>query len=153
MPNPVEVVKRAAVEAVEAGKPVNILFGTVLSASPLKIQVDQKSIYTSKMLILTRNVTDFEVDMTVNHSTEDKGGGSGAAAYEAHKHAYYKAGNSRVAYNHSAVSTAVWWWLRSPYYSSHNIFQFVYTDGHDYISTAYYCAGVRPGFAAYSPAG
>lgn len=88
MPNPVEVVKRAAVEAVEAGKPVNILFGTVLSASPLKIQVDQKSIYTSKMLILTRNVTDFEVDMTVNHSTEDKGGGSGAAAYEAHKHAY-----------------------------------------------------------------
>ena len=81
MPNPVEVVKRAAVEAVEAGKPVNILFGTVLSASPLKIQVDQKSIYTSKMLILTRNVT-------VNHSTEDKGGGSGAAAYEAHKHAY-----------------------------------------------------------------
>ena len=71
MPNPVEVVKRAAVEAVEAGKPV-----------------DQKSIYTSKMLILTRNVTDFEVDMTVNHSTEDKGGGSGAAAYEAHKHAY-----------------------------------------------------------------
>lgn len=26
---------------------------------------------------------------------------------------YYKAGNSRVAYNHSAVSTAVWWWLRS----------------------------------------
>ena len=84
MPNPVEVVKRAAVEAVEAGKPVNILFGTVLSASPLKIQVDQKSIYTSKMLILT----DFEVDMTVNHTTEDKGGGSGAAAYEAHKHAY-----------------------------------------------------------------
>ena len=80
MPNPVEVVKRAAVEAVEAGKPVNILFGTVLSASPLKIQVDQKSIYTSKMLILTRNVTDFEVDMTVNHSTEDKGGGSGALA-------------------------------------------------------------------------
>ena len=88
MPNPVEVVKRAAVEAVEAGKPENILFGTVLSASPLKIQVDQKSIYTSKMLILTRNVTDFEVDMTVNHSTEDKGGGSGAAACEAHKHAY-----------------------------------------------------------------
>jgi hypothetical protein len=31
---------------------------------------------------------------------------------------YYKAGNSRVAYNHSAVSTAVWWWLRSANYSS-----------------------------------
>lgn len=88
MPNAVEVVKKAAVEAVEAQKPVNILFGTVISASPLKIQVDQKSIYTSKMLILTRNVTDFEVDMTVNHTTEDKGGGSGMAAFETHNHAY-----------------------------------------------------------------
>ena len=27
---------------------------------------------------------------------------------------YYKAGNSKVAYKHSAVSTAVWWGLRSP---------------------------------------
>jgi len=79
LPNPVDVIKQAAMEAQESSKPVNILFGTVLSASPLKIQVDQKSIYTSKMLILTRNVTDFEVDMTVNHTTEDKGGGSGAA--------------------------------------------------------------------------
>lgn len=88
MANVVELVKKAAVEAVEAQKPVNILFGTVISASPLKIQVDQKSIYTSKMLILTRNVTDFEVDMTVNHTTEDKGGGSGMAAFESHNHAY-----------------------------------------------------------------
>ena len=61
MPNPVEVVKRAAVEAVEAQKPVHLLFGQVISVSPLKIQVDQKSIYTEKMLVLTRNVTDFEV--------------------------------------------------------------------------------------------
>lgn len=36
MPNAVEVVKKAAVEAVEAGKPVNLLFGEVISASPLK---------------------------------------------------------------------------------------------------------------------
>ena len=70
MSNAVEAVKRAAVEAVEAGKPVNLLFGQVISASPLKIQVDQKAIYTEKMLVLTRNVTDFEVDMTVSHKTE-----------------------------------------------------------------------------------
>lgn len=67
--NAVELVKKAAVEAVEAGKPVNLLFGTVISASPLKIQVDQKAIYTEKMLVLTRNVTDYEVDMTVSHQT------------------------------------------------------------------------------------
>ena len=69
--NAVELVKKAAVEAVEAGKPVHLLFGTVISASPLKIQVDQKAIYTEKMLVLTRNVTDFEVDMEVSHWTEN----------------------------------------------------------------------------------
>ena len=69
MPNVVELVKRAAVEAVEQGKPVHLLFGEVISASPLKIQTDQKSIYTEKMLVLTRNVTDYEVDMTVSHQS------------------------------------------------------------------------------------
>ncbi len=61
---------------------------------------------------------------------------------------YYKAGNSRVAYNHSAVSTAVWWWLRSPYCNGSNGFQYVYTDGYGSFYDADYCAGVRPGFAA-----
>ena len=60
---------------------------------------------------------------------------------------YYKAGNSRVAYNHSAVSTAVWWWLRSPYYFNGNYFRIVYTDGSYDNYYAYYSAGVRPGFA------
>lgn len=75
-------------EAVEAGKPVTILFGTVISASPLKIQVDQKSIYTERMLVLSRNVTDYEVDMTVNHTTEDNVGSSGTEALAPHNHAY-----------------------------------------------------------------
>lgn len=88
MPNPVEVVKRAAVEAVEAQKPVYLLFGQVISTSPLKIQVDQKSIYTEKMLVLTRNVTDFEVDMTVSHITENRAGGSGDPAFASHNHEY-----------------------------------------------------------------
>ena len=70
--NAVELVKKAAVEAVEAGKPVNLLFGTVISASPLKIQVDQKAIYTEKMLVLTRNVTDYEVVITVSQQGRKK---------------------------------------------------------------------------------
>lgn len=60
---------------------------------------------------------------------------------------YYKAGNSRVAYNHSAVSTAVWWWLRSPIYGSSYHFRSVATDGGNSTSSASYSAGVRPGFA------
>ena len=101
MPNPVDVVKRAAVEAVEAGKPVVLLFGQVISDSPLKIQVDQKTILTEKMLILTRNVTDFEVDMSVSHITENRAGGSGDPAFASHNHDYkgrkkFKAHNALV---------------------------------------------------------
>lgn len=40
-----------------------------------------------------------------------------ANSYESSKQAqysYYSAGNSKVKHNHSATSTAVYWWLRSP---------------------------------------
>ena len=60
---------------------------------------------------------------------------------------YYKAGNSRVAYNHSAVSTAVWWWLRSANYNNSYDFCDVFTDGSYGTYYAYYSAGLRPGFA------
>jgi hypothetical protein len=46
------------------------------------------------------------------------------------------------------VSTAVWWWLRSPYYNGSKGFQYVGADGGGNGNSAYYCAGVRPGFAA-----
>lgn len=35
----IEVMKQAAVNAVEAGKPMGLLFGTVTTKSPLKIQL------------------------------------------------------------------------------------------------------------------
>ena len=60
---------------------------------------------------------------------------------------YYKAGNSRVAYNHSAVSTAVWWWLRSAFYNGSGSFCDVGTDGSCNNFSATYSAGLRPGFA------
>lgn len=61
---------------------------------------------------------------------------------------YYKAGNSRVAYNHTAVTTAVWWGLRSPSYFNGTNFVVVWTDGASGYNDAYYSGGLRPGFAA-----
>lgn len=61
---------------------------------------------------------------------------------------YYKAGNSKIAYNHSAVSTAVRWGLRSPYYSSRNNFCGVYMDGTSHFTSANRSMALRPGFAA-----
>ncbi len=82
----VEKIKRAALDAQESQKPVNVCFGKVVSRDPLKINVEQKLLLGEKQLVLTRNVTDFYTRITVDWKTELKGGGSGEASYEEHKH-------------------------------------------------------------------
>ena len=69
MNNAVELVKRAAMEAFNAAMPSTFMFGTVIETSPLKIQVDQKTILTSPFLVLSSLVSDFTVDMTVDETT------------------------------------------------------------------------------------
>ena len=82
----VETLKRAAVEAMQATKPVNVYFGEVVSAAPLKINVEQKMELGGAQLILTRNVTTHETEVTVDWSTNSKSGGSGDAAFASHTH-------------------------------------------------------------------
>jgi hypothetical protein len=62
------------------------------------------------------------------------------------KHSRFLVGNSKVKYNHSATSTAVFWWLRSPYASFSTNFVYVYTDGTVYVNNAFYSIGFAPGF-------
>lgn len=59
---------------------------------------------------------------------------------------YYSAGNSKIKYNHSSTSTAVFWWLRSPYASYSRYFVDVNTDGTVYFGNANYSRGFAPGF-------
>ncbi len=62
------------------------------------------------------------------------------------QYSYYSAGNSKVKYNHSATSTAVRWWLRSPNASRSTYFMFVYADGAVNYNYANYSIGFAPGF-------
>lgn len=48
----IEVIKQASIEAVRANKPVEVVFGNVLSVSPLKVKLDQKLILNEAQLIL-----------------------------------------------------------------------------------------------------
>lgn len=59
---------------------------------------------------------------------------------------YYSAGNSKIKYNHSATSTAVGWWLRSPRASNSTLFVFVITGGTVNTAGASYSRGFAPGF-------
>lgn len=83
-----KAIKQAAIEAMEASKPVKLYYGTVISASPLKISVEQKMTLTEKQLVLTKAVTDYIVDIQVSHNTETAVGGSGEASFATHNHTY-----------------------------------------------------------------
>lgn len=83
----VETVKSIALSAVRATKPMEVIYGTVKQINPLKVELNQKLILEEDDLILTDNVTDFETEITtLEWFTENKGGGSGDAAFESHKH-------------------------------------------------------------------
>lgn len=60
-----QIIKQAAVEAVRAERPADLLIGTVTSEKPLKIKLSQKQELEEAFLLLSRNVTDYETDVTV----------------------------------------------------------------------------------------
>lgn len=80
--------RELSVQTMEAVKPSDILVGTVRSASPLAIQLDQKATLPASFFKLTRAVLDHDVDIEVNHVTEKRSGGSGDASYAPHDHDY-----------------------------------------------------------------
>lgn len=58
------IIKKAAVEAVEASDPAGITYGTVVSDSPLLVSIDQKLTLSQEFLILTKNVRNYTVEVT-----------------------------------------------------------------------------------------
>lgn len=86
-----------AQEAAEDGKPTAIVYATVISASPLRIQIDAKLTLEENNLVLTNNVKDHYVDITVNHltvadnhlNTTHSHPDAGSASFDStHDHAY-----------------------------------------------------------------
>lgn len=59
---------------------------------------------------------------------------------------YYKTGNSEVKYRSDSTSTAVYWWLRSPYSSARTSFCSAYRMGYARIDSANASYGVSPCF-------
>lgn len=59
---------------------------------------------------------------------------------------YYRNGNSKVKYQHTATTSACYWWLRSVYASNANAFCIVSTGGSANANDAYRSRGFAPGF-------
>ena len=129
---------------------------TLLAALPADLRAVMKSV--TKYTDNTGNATNTSACVTATtdyvfllSEFEVQGARSYANQYEQNSQAqydYFKAGNSKIAYKHSSTGTAVWWWLRSPYYNYIFTFCCVATDGSARGNGAHYSAGVLSGFAA-----
>ncbi len=80
--------QKLAYNTYQAGKPADYILGVVEAVNPLVIRLDAKETITEEFLVLTDAVRDYDVDITVNHTTENAAGGSGYAEYASHNHGY-----------------------------------------------------------------
>ena len=138
-----------------SNSPTSPLANSLMAALPSDLRAVMKSV--TKYTDNTGNASNSSGNVTATTDYlwlltefEVQGGRSYANQYEQNsqlQYDYYKAGNSKIAYKHTAVGTAVWWWLRSPCYSTDYAFCTVYTGGGDSNANAYYSAALLPGFA------
>lgn len=56
-----EAIKKAALDAITASNPVNIMFGDVRLLSPLTVNVDQRFNLTADFLIISETLTRYEI--------------------------------------------------------------------------------------------
>ena len=136
--------------------PTSPLANSLMAALPSDLRAVMKSVtkYTDNVGNATGNVAG-NVTVTTDYlfllaEFEVFGARYYANDYERNsqlQYDYYKAGNSKIAYKHTAVGTAVWWWLRSPGCYTNRTFCIVSTGGGYNTSGAYSSAALLPGFA------
>lgn len=134
-----------------ATKPVA---NTLMAAFPADLRAVMKpmTIYTDN----TGNMSNDEANVTPSvdylpllAEYEIFGDRSYANRYERDmqtQYAYFAAGNSKLKYRHSATSSSVLWWGRSPYYGYTYAFCMVNGSGDDSYSHAQYSRGLAPIF-------
>ncbi len=69
--NMIQIIKKAALDAVEQSSPVNIAYGIVESLHPLEVSVNQKFTLTEDFLIVPERLIRHEVDLKHNHAYID----------------------------------------------------------------------------------
>lgn len=82
----IEIIKIASREETENGQPTDLRTGTVVSVSPLKVQITNVFTVPESMLIVPRHLTDYTVDVTVDWDTENTNGEDEVHSFTSHKH-------------------------------------------------------------------
>lgn len=128
--------------------PDNPLQGSLMAVLPEDLRAVMKSVTKWTQNNALTATTDYaflmaEFEIFGTRSYANGGEQSKQAQYD-----YFKAGNPKVFYKHSATTTAVSAWLRSPYASGSLYFCGVNTSGAANYGYASFSRGVAPGFCA-----
>lgn len=84
----VNTIKEIASTVISNGEPMEVVVGEVVSVSPLAIKIDPKLTVPEENIILTKNTSEWTMEMSVDHVTENRAGGGGMAEYASHNHDY-----------------------------------------------------------------
>ena len=69
--NLLETIKTASIDAINASKPVEIVFGVVLSINPLKINLEQKLMLSESFLIVPEEFTDRKINIVIDDEEKE----------------------------------------------------------------------------------
>lgn len=67
----IQIIQRISADTYDAKKPVLLTFGTVTRAKPLQIRMNEQMILDEKMLVLTSAVTDHNIEITTDITTDE----------------------------------------------------------------------------------
>lgn len=84
----VDTIKQIALESVGATEPLEVIIGDVVGVDPLEIKIDPKIILQEGNIVLTKNTSEWTMEMSVDHITENRSGGGGYAEFASHNHEY-----------------------------------------------------------------
>lgn len=65
-------IRKIVIDSIHAQKLTDVMYGTVISASPVKIQIEQKLILDENHLKLTRSVRDYETEISINNGPKQQ---------------------------------------------------------------------------------
>lgn len=93
--------KMAAMQAFQNSDPTAWMMGEVINTSPLEIQIEQRLTIDEDLLILTRNVTDYTVEIEHSWAT--------GMALGSHSHSYSEGttGGANLSHNHTIIANEV----------------------------------------------
>lgn len=81
-------IKDLIMQTVIANGTCDIVTGEVTAVNPLVITLDDKTPIPASNIGLTKNTSEWTMEMSVDHLTENRAGGGGLAEYASHNHEY-----------------------------------------------------------------